>query len=330
MHFLSPYFFLLFFIIPPLVYFYTKNKKNNLVAINFSRVSVSKVLKNKSSFKALDIPFYLLIASLIFLIIALARPVKLKYRGDYNGKGIYIALVVDVSPSMLGEDISPTRIESSKKTIIEFIKKREFDKISIVTFALRPSVLSPLTLDYQSLIEKVESIDIDEEGSTSIGLGIVTAVDTLRNADKESEKVIILLTDGENNAGEIEPEYAAEIASMFNIKIYTIGLGEAGSSYVWVTYNDPVYGKRRVKMPFTLNEDTLISIAGQTGGRYFNAKNSFALKNIYNIISRIEKKPIKDDTAAAYKDLFAPFLLFALFLFLLSTILKYTKYLIIP
>ena len=231
---------------------------------------------------------------------------------------------------MMAEDMIPTRLEASKKTMIDFIKKRNFDKISLVSFALRASVLSPSTFDYISLEQEIKNIQIDKEGSTSIGLGIATAVDMLRNVGDNNEKIIILLTDGENNSGEIDPKLASEIASNFNIKIYTIGIGDANGSHSWVTYDDPNYGKRRVRADFTLNEKSLIEIASSTGGRYFNAKTSQALENVYNTIDKIEKKPMLDDNLIQYEELYKPFVILALICICLNIILSTTRFLIIP
>nr|WP_295159988.1 VWA domain-containing protein [uncultured Brachyspira sp.] len=289
---------------------------------------MSKVLKSRYYIK--DVPFALIVSALFFSIIGLARPAKVSHLSDINGEGIYISLVVDVSPSMMAEDMMPTRLEASKKTMIDFIKKRNFDKISLVAFALKTSVLSPATFDYISLEEEIKKIKIDEEGSTSIGLGIATAVDMLRNIKDNNEKIIILLTDGENNSGEIDPKLASEIASNFNIKIYTIGIGDANGSNAWVTYNDPNYGKRRVRADFTLNEEALIDIAASTGGKYFNAKTTSALDNVYNTIDRIEKKPILDDNLIKYEELYKPFIITALICICLSIILSTTRFLIIP
>ena len=231
---------------------------------------------------------------------------------------------------MMAEDMIPTRLEASKKTMIDFIKKRNFDKISLVSFALRASVLSPSTFDYISLEQEIKNIQIDKEGSTSIGLVIATDVDMLRNVGDNNEKIIILLTDGENNSGEIDPKLASEIASNFNIKIYTIGIGDANGSHSWVTYDDPNYGKRRVRADFTLNEKSLIEIASSTGGRYFNAKTSQALENVYNTIDKIEKKPMLDDNLIQYEELYKPFVILALICICLNIILSTTRFLIIP
>lgn len=328
MHFLSPYFLFLLLPVPLLVFFYIRTRKSYSYSVKYPRVSMSKTLKSKYYVK--DIPFTLMVLAFIFAVAALARPVNIKYRADTIGEGIYISLVVDVSPSMMAEDIRPTRLEASKNTIAKFIEKRQFDKISLVTFAMRASVIVPATFDYTLLEDAVESLKIDEDGSTSIGLGIATAVDMLRNVKGNNEKVIILLTDGENNAGEIEPNLASEIASNYNIKIYTIGLGEPGQNYAWVTHYDSTYGKRRIKMPFQLNEKALIDIANTTGGKYFNAKNASALDNIYNTISRIEKKTIIDDSSIDYIELFRPFAIISLLLLILSVLLKTTRFLTVP
>ena len=323
-----PYFLFLLLTIPIFVFIYIKTRKNSLYAIKHPRVSMSKELKSK--YYAKDIPFTLIMLALTFSIIALARPAKIDTSSNMNGNGIYISLVVDVSPSMLAEDMTPTRLEASKKVIIDFIKKRNFDKISLVSFALRSSVISPATFDYKTLENEVRNIDIDKNGSTSIGLGIATAVDMLRSVKGDNEKIIILLTDGENNSGEIDPMLAAQIASQFNIKIYTIGIGDANGSSAWVTYDDANFGKRRIRTTFTLNEKSLIDIAKTTGGKYFNAKTSTALDNVYSTIDKLEKKPILDDTNVKYDDSYKIFLLMAILCLVASIVLSTTKFLIIP
>ncbi len=199
MTFVNPQFLFILFVVPIIILLYIKTRKNHSYSVSHPRVSMSKVLKSRYYVK--DIPFSLIIIALSMLVIALARPVKTEHLSDINGEGIYISLVVDVSPSMMAEDMTPTRLEASKKTMIDFIKKRNFDKISLVAFALRASVLMPATFDYIALENEIKKIEIDREGSTSIGLGIATAVDMLRNIKSNNEKIIILLTDGENNSG---------------------------------------------------------------------------------------------------------------------------------
>lgn len=331
MTFLSPYFLFLLLLIPAIAVFYIKTRKEISNTVYFPRTKMSGVLKKKSSYKYKDIPFVLIIISLSLFIVALSRPVIIKYKSDAFGEGIYISLVIDVSPSMLGEDLVPNRLEAAKDTLIKFIKNRNFDKISLVSFAMRASVLSPSTFDYDSLANAVSKIEIDEEGSTSIGLGMATAVDMLRNIDsKKGDKIIILLTDGDNNAGEIEPKLATEIANLYDIKIYTVGIGKPGIEYVWVTINDPVHGKNRVRMPFRLNEETLINIAKSTGGRYFNATSRRTLVDIYSAIHNLEKQEIKNDSSIEYSELFTPFALFGLLLLILAFVLKHSKFLVIP
>lgn len=324
----APYFLFLLLLIPIIVFIYIKTRKNSLYSIKHPRVSMSNELKSK--YYAKDIPFILTMIALTSSIIALARPAKVDTSANINGNGIYISLVIDVSPSMLAEDMTPTRLEASKKVIIDFIKKRNYDKISLVSFALRSTVISPATFDYKTLENEVSNIQIDKNGSTSIGLGIATAVDMLRSVKEDNEKVIILLTDGENNSGEIDPTLASQIAADFNIKIYTIGIGDASGSSAWVTYDDANYGKRRIRTTFTLNEKSLIDIAKTTGGRYFNAKTSSALDNVYSTIDKLEKKPILDDSNVKYDDSYKIFILIAIIGLVLSIILSTTKFLIIP
>jgi len=328
---LSPYSLLLLLFIPCIVYIYIKNRKKSSSAILYPKVAMSSILSSKKSYKAKDIPFSLIMVSIFLSIIALSRPVIVDYKRDAVGEGIYISLVLDVSPSMLGEDMSPTRLEVAKNTLVKFINNRQFDKISLVTFAMKASVISPSTFDYDDLISRIEKIDIDYEGSTSIGVGMVTAVDMLRSVPNyRGDKIIILLTDGDNNAGEIEPSLASEIASLYDIKVYTIGLGKPGISYVWITINDPNRGQNRVRMPFQLNEEVLIDIAKETGGKYFNASSSKALSDVYSVISKLEKQTVTDDSYIEYFELYRPFLMGALFLIFIAWVLKTTKYLIIP
>ena len=322
--FLSPQAFLFFILIPILIYFYIKTRKNN-VSLYYPTTHNIKLYFKSSIFVAKDLHFILKIFALVFFVITLARPVIIDTKSNDIGKGYYISLVLDVSPSMLGEDLRPTRLEAAKKTIAEFVNNRQMDKISFVTFATKANVKCPTTLDYKNLSRIISETTYDEDGATAIGIGIATAVDTLRTMPEGSTKIIILLTDGDSNSGEIDPSIAALIAASFDIKIYTIGIGDPKNNDVWVTWD----GHRHL-MNYTLNEDLLIDIAGTTSARYFNAKNTRMLKDIYETIDNLEKNEIKDDRLFEYKEYYHIFLFIGLLLLLLMFVLTNTRYITIP
>ncbi len=276
-------------------------------------------------FVAKDLPFILKTLALVLLIVAFARPAVVVKKSIDIGKGYYISLVLDVSPSMLGEDLNPTRLEAAKRTIIDFVNSRQMDKISFVTFSTKAQVKSPTTLDYKNLSRIINNTTFDVDGATAIGIGLATAIDTLRTMPENSTKIIILLTDGDNNYGEIDPNVASLIAATFGIKIYTIGIGDPQNNNVWVTWEG-----RRHLMEYSLNEQLLIDIARNTSARYFNAKNTRMLEDIYETIDRLEKNDINDDRMFEYNEHYRIFLFVAIFLLLLMLVLSNTRYITIP
>jgi len=235
---------------------------------------------------------YGIIAAL--LILAMAKPYHWSQHDDFNTDfkdGIDIILAMDVSLSMMAQDFKPNRLEASKKVAKEFVDGRTGDRIGLVVYAGEAYTACPATLDYSILKEQIDKISGDRiEGGTAIGTGLGTAVTRLRN-DSIASKVIILLTDGSNNSGEITPLEAAELAKAKNIRVYTIGVGKNG------TAPSPIitpFGVQYQNMPVEIDEVTLMKIAEITNGQYFRATDTKSLQGIYKEIEKLEKRKMED------------------------------------
>jgi Ca-activated chloride channel family protein len=263
------------------------------------------------------------------LIIALSRPQSGRKETEILTEGIDIILTLDISGSMKAEDFKPkNRLHVSKEVIKEFIKGRENDRIGLVIFAAHAYTQCPLTLDYGVLLSFLDQIDIGLiEDGTAIGTAIATAVNRLKESEAES-KVIILLTDGVNNTGKIDPLTAAEIAKTVNIKVYTIGAGIRGHALYPV--EDPIFGKRYVKVPTEIDEMTLTEIARKTGGTYFRATDPEGLKEIYSHISEMETTRVETKDYMKYNELFAWFLFPGIALLSLEIVLSNTRFRKLP
>ncbi|GAB4341082.1 MAG: VWA domain-containing protein [Calditrichia bacterium] len=269
--------------------------------------------------------FYLLRLLIIaLLIVALARPQSGARQQEITTEGIDIMMVMDVSTSMLAEDFKPkNRLEASKVVAQEFIQGRQNDRIGLIIFAGEAFTQCPLTLDYGVLIQLLDKIEVapkDWDG-TAIGNGLATAVERLKDS-KAKSKVIILLTDGRNNAGEVDPITAAQIAQTFDIRVYTIGAGKRGSALYPI--DDPVWGRRYVNMPVEIDEELLKKIAAQTGGQYFRATDSNKLREIYSQINELEKTKIHVKEFTKYSELFSNYAGLGLLLLLLEVLLAGT------
>ena len=277
-------------------------------------------------FKAL--PF---LRGIIFLLLiaALARPSSVSSDREYQTHGVDIIIALDISGSMLAEDFQPeNRVYVAKQEAIKFIKGRENDRVGLVVFAKKAFTQCPLTLDYRILIELLSEIRVGMiADGTAIGMGIATAVNRLRDSNAKS-KVIILITDGENNSGNIDPVTAAELAKSFGIKVYTIGVGKGGM--VPFPVDDPLFGKRYVQANVEIDETTLKRIADITGGLFFRARDPAALSEIYERINKLEKSEVKVKEYRSYNELFPIFLIPALLLLLLDIFLRRTLLLKVP
>ena len=265
------------------------------------------------------LPFALLVAAMALIIVAIARPRSSQDVEKVDTEGIDIALTMDVSTSMLARDFKPDRIGAAKDIAIEFIASRPSDRISIVVFAGESFTQSPLTTDRATLINLMKEIEtgLIEDG-TAIGNGLATAVARLKDSDAKS-KVVILLTDGVNNRGEISPATAAEIAATFGIRVYTIGVGAMGEApYPVMT----PWGVELQNVKVEIDEDLLRDIADKTGGKYFRATDNTKLLEIYGEINEMEKSRTTVESFPVYSELFMKYALAALVCLLLAGVLQ--------
>ncbi len=239
--------------------------------------------------------------ALTLAVVALARPQQGLRQSETESKGVDIMLVIDVSPSMSAQDFVPrNRLNVAKETAREFIRHRPHDRIGLVGFAATAFTQCPLTLDHEALDELVQGLDFGmAEDGTAIGMGLATAVARLRESRTPS-KVIVLLTDGANNRGEIDPLTGADLARALGVRVYTILVGRRG--LVPVPQDDPELGRRIVMMQVDVDEPTLQQIAQRTGGRFYRATDAAALTGIYADIDRLERVPVRSITYRDYRD----------------------------
>jgi Ca-activated chloride channel family protein len=269
------------------------------------------------------IPTAAKIIAALLVVIALARPQSGTASREVTSEGIDIMLVLDVSGSMKAEDFKPNnRLYVAKEVIKDFVEGRTNDRIGLVVFAGQSFTQCPLTLDYDVLLSFLDEIDFGMiEDGTAIGMALANAVNRLRESEAKS-KVIVLLTDGVNNRGQIEPLTAAEIAKTLGIKVYTIGAGKPGNALYPV--EDPVFGKRYVYIPNEIDEESLSQIAELTGGRYYRAQSEQMLERVYQEISLLEKTEVKIKEYVQYEELFGAFAAAALALVALGAVLEST------
>ena len=265
------------------------------------------------------LPFVLRTAALCLIVIALARPRSSTEVEKVDSEGIDIVLAMDVSTSMLARDFTPDRISAAKDIAIEFIAQRPTDRMGIVVFAGESYTQCPLTTDRATLINLMKEVQTDLiEDGTAIGNGLATAVARMMDSDAPS-RVIILLTDGVNNSGEVAPQTAAEIAKTYGVRVYTIGVGANGlAPYPVMT----PWGVEIQKLQVEIDEDLLKSIAEATGGRYFRATDNTKLAEIYSEINKMEKARTSVDSFPVYKELFGRFGIAALVCLLLELVIR--------
>lgn len=260
------------------------------------------------------LPFAAKVFAAALLAVALARPQTGAGMHEVSARGIDIVLAVDASTSMDINDVSPTRLEAAKREMLNFISRRTSDRIGLVVFAGTSFTRCPLTLDYaalESFIKPLKSGMVED--GTAIGMALANAVNRLKDS-KAKSRVIILLTDGMNNRGLIDPDTAADLAEAEGLKVYTIGLGTRGVFNAQV--DDPVFGRRSVPVRSDIDDALLRRIAEKTGGAYFGAQNGAELARIYEEIDRMEKSEVKSAVHYRYTERFAPFALAALALLL--------------
>lgn len=327
--FAQPEFLFLLLLLPLLAWWYWRTYKHRTATLRYSNLDLLKSLPQRSNYSARHLLFALRLLALGLIIVALARPQSGQTDEEVTTEGIDIVLTLDISSSMLAEDFKPrNRIEAAKQVAQQFIEGRKSDRIGMVVFAARSFTQCPLTLDYGILINFLKKVDVGlVDDGTAIGLGMATAVDRLRNS-KAKSKVVILLTDGVNNAGEIDPLTAARVAQAFNIRFYTIGVGTRGQALYPV--QDPIFGKRYVPMPVEIDEASLTRIADMTKGKYFRATDRQSLEKVFAEIDQLEKTKIEVKQFTRYKELFVSWLAVALGLVFVEIVLANTKFRKIP
>lgn len=314
------YLFLLILLIPLIVWYIVKLRKTQ-ASFKLSTTTPFHKINGGLRVYLRHLPFALRTIALALLIIVLARPQSVNTSDISNTEGIDIIMALDISGTMLAQDFQPTRLEAAKKVASEFINDRPNDKIGLVIFAGESFTQCPLTTDHRILLNLLNEVKygIIEDG-TAIGLGLANSVNRLKGSTSKS-KVVILLTDGSNNAGQIAPLTAAELAASYGIRVYTIGVGSRGTARAEMM---TPYGKQTVNIPVDIDERTLTEIASITKGEYFRATDNTSLKTIYDQIDDMEKYHISVNTVTKRKELYFPFALAAFCLVGLELILRRT------
>lgn len=325
--FANPEFLYALALIPLLVVWYIRRHHFGTSDIQFSTLLPFAGLRPTMKERLRHLPFTLRLIVLGLVIVALARPRTTSHGEDVYTEGIDIAMVMDISGSMLAEDFRPNRIEAAKQVAQEFIDGRTNDRIGLVVFAGQSFTQCPMTLDYRVLKNLIRQVKpgVVEDG-TAIGMGIAQGVNRLKES-KTKSKVMILLTDGVNNKGEIDPITASQIAQTFGIRIYTIGVGTIGEAPYPV---QTPFGIRYQNVPVDVDEKTLQKIAELTQGQYFRATNNKSLKLIYNEIDDMEKTRIEVKAYRSYTELFYGWLAAGLVALLIELVLVSTVFRKLP
>ncbi len=310
----------LLLLIPVFLVVYWKRRDRKGATLKFSSLAVLKQIQ--TPFWLRHLPFLLRCLVLALLIVVLARPQSSATREEILSEGVDIVLALDLSSSMLSEDIQPNRIEAAKAVARDFIQGRNNDRIGMVVFAAQGFTQCPLTLDYSVLVQLLDDLNVGMiDDGTALGMGLATAVKRLSRSDTES-KVVVLVTDGRNNAGEIDPITAADLAVSNDVRVYTIGVGRRGSAPYPV--NDPLLGRRHVQVKVDVDEETLRKIADTTGGKYFRATDRESLENIYAEIDALEKTEIEVKQYTRFGELFDRPLVLASLILLIEAGLSFT------
>jgi Ca-activated chloride channel family protein len=324
--FLNPEFFWLFLLIPIAIawFFWKRNQQSATL-----KMSSTQGFKNSESLltKLKPALYVFRILGLSSLIIALARPRTVDISSQTKTtKGIDIVLAIDVSGSMLAKDLKPNRMEALKRVAADFVGERPNDRIGLVLYASEAYTKTPVTSDKAIILEAIKGIKYDTvlQDGTGIGMGLATAVNRLKDS-KAKSRVIILMTDGVNNAGFIEPETASDIAKQYGIKVYTIGIGTNGmaeSPYAYAPNGQLMFKMQKVE----IDEQLMKSIARKTDGTYFRATSNDKLAEIYNSINKLETTEIQELKFYDYDEKYRGFVLLAVFLLLLEVGLRNTVY----
>lgn len=321
--FAQPYYFLLLLLVPLLLWWRARRRRQAAPAIRLS--SLAGVSRTSPGGRVRWRPLLnvLRVMALVAIIVALARPQSSSVNETMDSEGIDIMLSIDVSGSMLAEDLKPNRIEAAKKVAMNFVEGREGDRMGLVIFSGESFTMCPITIDHGVLLQQISNIrsGLLVDG-TAIGMGLATGVDRLRKTTGKS-RVLILLTDGVNNTGLIDPATALEIAKAYKVRVYTIGVGTQGQApYPRQT----PFGMQKQMMPVQIDEALLRKIASETGGKYYRATTNNSLEAIYKEIDKLEKSKVEINSYKQYAELFFPFAMLAVICLALEMLLRYTVF----
>ncbi|MBR5828270.1 MAG: VWA domain-containing protein [Paludibacteraceae bacterium] len=321
MTFLNPGYLFLLLLLIPVVGWYISKLRHTRASIQLSSTAPFNNKRAGIRVLLIHVPFVLRVVLITSLALALARPQVSNRLRSESTEGIDIMMALDVSGTMLGEDLQPNRLEAAKAVAKEFVESRPNDQIGLVLFAGESFTQCPLTTDHNVLFDLFESVKFGTiEDGTAIGLGLANAVNRMKDSPSKS-KVVILLTDGSNNRGDIDPLTAAEIAKTFGIRVYAIGVGSYQKQVRIPVYTP--YGVQYTTMSSEFDEATLREIAQKTGGEYFRAKDNSTLRAIYNQIDQLEKTKIRVQEYSKRHEYFMPFLIMALVCLLLELLLRH-------
>lgn len=314
------YLWLLLLIIPLIVWYILKQHKGD-ASIEISTTMPFDKLPKSYKYYLRHVCFGLKVLALVSLIVAIARPQLNNSWSNKTTEGIDIVMALDISTSMLARDFSPNRVEAAKDVAAQFVSGRPYDNIGLVIFAGESFTMCPMTVDHAVLLNLIKTVECGMlEDRTAIGDGLATAINRIKDGPAKS-KTIILLTDGTNNAGDIAPVTAAEIAATFGIRVYTIGVGTQGEALYPV---QTPYGITYKPYPVEIDETTLRNIASKTGGEYFRATDKSALKDIFEEIDKLEKTKLSVTQFNKKEEVFMPWILLAFLLLCADIILRNT------
>ena len=329
--FAHPWLLLLLLLVPVLAWL--KGKTGQPKAFLYSSVGLVKNIIGLSRSSVGRILLRMRWLALILLLIALARPQLGEGQAKVRASGIDIVVAIDLSGSMAAEDFElrgeqVNRLVIAKDVLEKFVRKRENDRIGLVAFAGRAYIASPLTLDHDFLLQNLERLNLGSlEDGTAIGSAILAAVNRLRDIEAKS-KIVVLMTDGQNNAGKVPPVTAAEAAQTLGIRIYTIGVGTRGIARM--PYQNVFGQKTYIDQKVDIDEEMLTKIAQMTGGKYFRAENTAGFRRIYDEIDQLEKTEVEIEKYQRYRELFPYFVLSGLAILLLEIILSNTVWRRLP
>jgi Ca-activated chloride channel family protein len=294
----DPLFLSLLLAIPGLVYVYVRRRRHRSGAIRYSDVESLKKADVRQTGRNRHVLFVLRVFALAALILAFSRPQTGVTSETVSAEGIDIILAIDVSSSMLAEDLEPNRLEAAKAVAVEFVQGRRNDRIGLVIFSAEAFTQVPLTLDYSVVTDLIGQMEVGMiEDGTAVGMGLATAIKRLQASDAESQ-VVILLTDGRNNTGEIGPITAGQMAQALGLRVYTVGAGGQGMARM------PIGGGRYANVEVDIDEASLQEVAETTGGRYFRATDRQGLSQVYEEIDALETTEIEVDNFTSYGELF--------------------------